>query len=666
MYTILIIEDEPRVASLLMNGLEENGYQTMVAYDGLMGLRLFQAHTFDLVISDIVLPKMDGFELAKEIRKTNPNIPILMLTALGSTNDKLDGFDAGADDYMVKPFDFRELNARIKVLLKRVAGNAQELPQELVYADLRIDLQRKDVERNSISIKLSPKEYNLLLYMVENAERVLSRVEIAEKVWNTHFDTGTNFIDVYINYLRKKIDRNFEPKLIHTKAGMGFIGLTAAVFFVFVMAVYYVSEHSRSNAFFRNLQSEAITKAHLFLKNQVDAKTMQSIYLNNQKFIDEVEVAVYTTDFKILYHDALQNDIVKETPEMIKRILQRKNINFYVDEYQAIGLVYPFEGKDYVVTAAAYDGYGYANRDALRNMLILLFIGGLSVLVVVGYILSRSTLKPIRNIVKEAEKITASHIDKRLPVKNEQDELGELSTTFNALLERLEKSFNSQKMFVSNVSHELRTPMAALTAELDLALLKERSSEQYQMAIGNALQDSHRIVNLIDGLLNLAKADYQSEQITMEEVRLDELLLDARELVLKAHPDYHIELVFEQEAEEDNVLTVIGNSYLLTTAFVNLVENNCKYSSNRTSSVLIAYWEQWAIIRLSDTGVGMSDTDKENLFTLFYRGENKNIAPGNGIGMALTQKIIHLHKGELTVSSHKDEGTTFVVKLPHI
>lgn len=453
---------------------------------------------------------------------------------------------------------------------------------------------------------------------------------------------------------------------IRTTLTLQYAGITAAVFFAFVVAVYYVSEHSRSNAFFRNLQSEAITKAHLFLNNQVDAKTMQSIYLNNQKFINEVEVAVYTTDFKILYHDALQNDIVKETPEMVKRILKRKNISFYVDEYQAIGLVYPFEGQDYIVTAAAYDGYGYANRDALRNMLILLFIGGLTVLAVVGYILSRSTLKPIRNIVREAEKITASHIDKRLPVKNEQDELGELSITFNALLERLENSFNSQKMFVSNVSHELRTPMAALTAELDLALLKERTSGQYQAAISNALQDSRRIINLIDGLLNLAKADYQSEQITMEEVRLDELLLDARELVLKAHPDYHIELVFEQEAEEDNVLTVIGNSYLLTTAFVNLVENNCKYSSNRTSSVLIAYWEQWAIIRLSDNGVGMSDADKENLFKLFYRGENKNIASGNGIGMVLTQKIIHLHKGELTVSSHKDEGTTFVVKLPHI
>lgn len=453
---------------------------------------------------------------------------------------------------------------------------------------------------------------------------------------------------------------------IRTTLTLQYAGLTAAVFLVFVIAVYYVSEHSRSSAFFRNLQSEAITKAHLFLNNQVDAETMQSIYLNNQKFINEVEVAVYTTDFHILYHDALQNDIIKETPEMVKRILKQKNISFYVGEYQAVGLVYSFEGKDYIVTAAAYDGYGYANREALKNMLILLFIGGLSVLVIVGYILSRSTLKPIRSIVKEAEKITASRINKRLPVKNEQDELGELCITFNALLERLEQSFNSQKMFVSNVSHELRTPMAALTAELDLALLKERTPEQYQAAISNALQDSHRIVKLIDGLLNLAKADYQSEQIKMEEVRLDELLLDARELVLKAHPDYHIELIFEQEAEDDNVLTVIGNSYLLTTAFLNLLENNCKYSSNQTSRVLISYKEQRAVIQLSDNGVGMSDKDKENLFQLFYRGENKDIAPGYGIGMTLTQKIIHLHKGELTVTSSQGEGTTFVVQLPHI
>ena len=223
MQTILIVEDEKRVADLLKIGLEENGYQTMVAYEGEMGLRLFQSNSFQLVISDIILPKLDGFELCKEIRKVNERIPILMLTALGSADDKLEGFDAGADDYMVKPFDFRELNARVKVLLKRNAETVVRPPEQITYADLSVNLNLREVTRNNIAIKLSPKEYNLLLYMLENAEKVITRVEIAEKVWNTHFDTGTNFIDVYINYLRKKIDKDFGKKLIHTKPGVGFI-----------------------------------------------------------------------------------------------------------------------------------------------------------------------------------------------------------------------------------------------------------------------------------------------------------------------------------------------------------------------------------------------------------------------------------------------------------
>lgn len=223
MQTILIVEDEKRVADLLKIGLEENGYQTMVAYDGAMGLRLFQSNVFQLVISDIILPKLDGFELCREIRKLNEKVPVLMLTVLGSADDKLDGFDAGADDYMVKPFDFRELIARVKVLLRRSAETVAVQPDQIVYADLSINLKLQEVRRKDIPVKLSPKEYNLLLYMVENAEKVISRVEIAEKVWNTHFDTGTNFIDVYINYLRKKIDKEFDTKLIHTKPGVGFI-----------------------------------------------------------------------------------------------------------------------------------------------------------------------------------------------------------------------------------------------------------------------------------------------------------------------------------------------------------------------------------------------------------------------------------------------------------
>lgn len=224
MYKILIIEDEQRVADLLRHGLEEMGYFSFVAYDAEMGLRLFKSGEYDLVISDIVLPKMSGFDLVKEIKSQNSNIPIIMLTALGTTDDKLEGFDAGADDYMVKPFDIRELEARIRVLLKRrQPDDMEQSVKELNYADLQVNLLTKTAYRNKKEIKLTPKEFNLLVYMMQNPEIVLSRAQIAEKVWDTYFDTGTNFIDVYINYLRNKIDRDFDIKLIHTKPGMGFI-----------------------------------------------------------------------------------------------------------------------------------------------------------------------------------------------------------------------------------------------------------------------------------------------------------------------------------------------------------------------------------------------------------------------------------------------------------
>lgn len=220
---ILVIEDEERVGALIRRGLEEQGYTVTLAWDGEAGLKLALGGGFDLVITDIVLPRINGLELSRAIRAALPSVPILMLTALGTTDDKVEGFDAGADDYLVKPFDLRELLVRIRALLKR--GHAPVTPQPalLRYADLEMDLQTKNVTRNGQEIHLTPKEFRLLEFMLQNKERVLSRTEIAEKVWETHFDTGTNFIDVYINYLRKKVDKAFEVKLIHTKPGMGFI-----------------------------------------------------------------------------------------------------------------------------------------------------------------------------------------------------------------------------------------------------------------------------------------------------------------------------------------------------------------------------------------------------------------------------------------------------------
>lgn len=244
---------------------------------------------------------------------------------------------------------------------------------------------------------------------------------------------------------------------IRTALTLKYTCVTATIFLLCTVLIYLVSEHTRDQTFFRNLKSEGITKANLFLAGQVDARTMQSVYLNNRKFINEVEVAVYTTDFQMLYHDAIHNDIVKETQGMINAILKKKEIEFHIGKYQGIGMVYMYKGKQYIVTAAAYDGYGYSNLVGLQEALIIMFIVGLLLIFVAGYFLARMSLKPIRNIVNEAEMITASHINRRIPVKNEKDELGELSIAFNELLKRLEISFESQKQFVSNVSHELRT-----------------------------------------------------------------------------------------------------------------------------------------------------------------------------------------------------------------
>jgi DNA-binding response OmpR family regulator len=219
---ILIIEDDSRVSELIRRGLEEQDFETDFAYDGLLGKKLALQNQYDLIITDIILPKMDGLELCKELRLKQPEVPIIMLTALGTTDDKIEGFDAGADDYLVKPFEMRELIARVRAILKRKSSDADTSPV-LKYADLRINLNTKEVTRKGIDINLTPKEFKLLEFMMKNPERVLSRVEIAEKVWDTYFDTGTNFIDVYINYLRRKIDKDFDNKLIHTKSGMGFI-----------------------------------------------------------------------------------------------------------------------------------------------------------------------------------------------------------------------------------------------------------------------------------------------------------------------------------------------------------------------------------------------------------------------------------------------------------
>ena len=219
---ILVIEDEAKVAGFIKKGLEEQGYEVALAYDGQMGERLAVKGDFSLIILDVILPYINGFDLCRKIRSKNEQVAIIMLTALGTTDDKVDGFDAGADDYIVKPFEFKELLARIKALTKRSSGIIHTT-NTLRVADLELDLNKRIAKRSGKSIDLTAKEFLLLEYFMRNKGKVVSRSDISEKVWDINFDTGTNIVDVYVNILRKKIDKDYESKLLHTRIGMGYI-----------------------------------------------------------------------------------------------------------------------------------------------------------------------------------------------------------------------------------------------------------------------------------------------------------------------------------------------------------------------------------------------------------------------------------------------------------
>jgi DNA-binding response OmpR family regulator len=219
---VLLVEDEPGLVSVIVRGLTEAGMEVSVAADGNMGLEMAQAHSFDVIILDIMLPGINGIQVCKEIRKHNDSVPILMLTALNSTENIVTGLNSGADDYLAKPFKFPELEARIRTLGRRskVSGTPKNV---ISIAGLEVDTVSKTAKRYDKNIALTATEYHLLEYFARNQNMVLSRIQILENVWDIDFNMGTNVVDVYVNYLRKKIDNGYDVKLIHTVFGMGYM-----------------------------------------------------------------------------------------------------------------------------------------------------------------------------------------------------------------------------------------------------------------------------------------------------------------------------------------------------------------------------------------------------------------------------------------------------------
>lgn len=470
--------------------------------------------------------------------------------------------------------------------------------------------------------------------------------------------------------------------------------ITAGLILAYAVVIYFSAKENRENEFYALLKKEAVTKANLFFNAKVDEKTLQDIYKNNRQIINEVEVAIYDTNFRLLYHDAVDIDIVKETPEMLSEIRKNGELAFYQKEWQVVGLLYRYGDHEYILTAAALDQYGYNKLNSLLRNNILVFIISIVFVFLAGRYFSRKAFEPIMEMTEKAKVISATNLDLRLSTTDTGDELAELANTFNQMLERLEKSFDAQKAFVSNISHELRTPLTALIAELELALVSTGISESTRLSLQNSLLDAKKLVRLTNSLLDLAKASYDPAEISFKNVRIDEVLLDAMHQLQQTNPEYRIDLYFEPNISEDeteytghpaiDAITIKANEYLLKSAFINLMENGCKFSDDHRCTVSIGLSDHKTatavhnthnksdgenrkpivVVTIRDQGIGISESDLENIFNPFFRGKNKNYTEGNGIGLSLSQKIIQLHQGKMHVASELHKGTIITLHFP--
>lgn len=453
---------------------------------------------------------------------------------------------------------------------------------------------------------------------------------------------------------------------IREKLTILFTLLAGAILTIFATLIYYSAAQNRETEFYNRLKNEAITKANLFFTAKVNTQTLQTIYKNNRETINEVEVAIYDTTFHLLYHDALDIDFVKETPQMIIKIQLQEVLSFYQKDWQVVGILFPFEQKKYIIFATAYDQYGYRKMQNLRDTILMIFVCSIAIIYMAGRFFSTKVLSPVTDIVKKVKSISALNLDLRLNHSVGKDELSELSNTFNQMLDRLEHSFNAQQQFVSNISHELRTPLSSIISELDLSMHRERNIKEYQLVIQNTLKDAQKLARLSNSLLDFAKASYDPSEISFRDIRLDEVLLDARQQVGRQNPSYQINIHYETEFDDDHDISVRGNEYLLKVAFANIFENGCKFSSNNSSLATISVRNERVSLHFIDTGIGIEPEDLPNIFTPFFRGHNKQYADGHGIGLSLTKKIINLHNGSISVQSTRQEGSNFTIEIPHI
>ncbi len=432
--------------------------------------------------------------------------------------------------------------------------------------------------------------------------------------------------------------------------------LSTLILVFFSSAIYLLSAHFLKRELHKRLKEKAHLTADILLTNEgVDstiAFTFSKSMLN--RVLDE-KVFIGDTLGHALFN-SFENTEYPFTAEQLKRIVISKEYFFEYESESALGILVKSDATHFIVVIVSRNIFD-TELHYLRLFLIGCFIGSIIIVFSAGYYFSKEALKPVERIVVEVDKISATNLTTRIDEGNGKDELAHLAQTFNSLLQRLETAFTLQRNFVANASHELRTPLSAITAQLEVTLLNQRTVDEYQMVMQSVLEDIRELNRFSDGLLDLTLASRDVSLMKFNHVRIDDLLLVSRAELLKRNPDYNVNVHFGELPEDEKGMTIYGKEHLLKSTFVNLMDNGCKYNSEKHMDVYLEFLPGKISIRFKDKGIGMPDNYLQKIFTPLLRGDNAKRIPGHGLGLALAKKIIELHHAEILVFSEEGKGT---------
>ncbi len=454
---------------------------------------------------------------------------------------------------------------------------------------------------------------------------------------------------------------------IRTRLTIQFAFIVAAVLFIFSLSVYFLFARFRQQDFYSRIKDRALNTSKLLIEiKEVNTELQDKIDHNIFFSLINERMDIYNKDNLKIYSisDTLSYPV---TDSLLNKIRAKKELEFREGEREVIGIATTIHSQDYVILCSAYDKYGFNKLRFLRLILIALFFTSMIIIVIMGRIFSRQALQPISKVVREVDNISISNLDIKVNEGNGTDEIAQLAITFNKMLSRLNSSFDLQKNFVSNASHELRTPLTALSGQISVALLQDRSTDEYKALLQSLSDDIHNMSNLINQLLELAMVSRDVSELNFSNIRIDEVLLNARGDILKLNPAYKIQIHYESFNEKESAFLIKGNEQLLKSAFVNLMDNGCKFSLTKKSDVLINIddYNNYKIV-FKDNGIGIPENDLEKIFDPLYRSNNAKQLKGHGLGLALTQKIIHVHNGTIKISSKEGKGTSIEVTLPGV